>query len=81
MSQEKVVDHNSLEDDTKQHVPHVPEDAKILEVTNADLALALSTGPKLKATSRESIQLFLLLSVAFMGSMSNGFDGQGRLPC
>lgn len=48
----------------------------VVEVTNADLALALSTGPHLKATSAKSIQLFAILVVAFLGSMSNGFDGQ-----
>ncbi|KAF9031809.1 general substrate transporter [Hymenopellis radicata] len=53
-----------------------PKDAKILEVTNADLALALSTGPPLKATSIASLQLFAILTVAFMGSVANGFDGQ-----
>ncbi|ESK95148.1 mfs lactose [Moniliophthora roreri MCA 2997] len=50
--------------------------ARVVEVTNADYALALSSGPKLSATSPRSIQLFLILLVAFMGSMSNGFDGQ-----
>ncbi len=54
-----------------------PKDAKILEVTNADLALALSTGPPLKATSIASLKLFAILTVAFMGSVANGFDGQG----
>lgn len=49
---------------------------KIVEVTNADLALALTAGPHLRATSLASIKLFLVLLVAFMGSMSNGFDGQ-----
>ncbi|KAF8915262.1 general substrate transporter [Mucidula mucida] len=53
-----------------------PKDAKILEVTNADLALALSTGPPLKATSIASLKLFAILTVAFMGSVANGFDGQ-----
>ncbi|KAF7776647.1 hypothetical protein Agabi119p4_5040 [Agaricus bisporus var. burnettii] len=31
--------------------------------------------PQLKATDWRSIQLFLILSVAFMGSLTNGFDG------
>ncbi|KAF8806340.1 general substrate transporter [Phlegmacium glaucopus] len=53
----------------------IPQDAKIIQVQNVDYALALSTGPQLKALSRRSIQLFLILLVAFMGSLSNGFDG------
>ncbi|KAJ7591651.1 general substrate transporter [Mycena floridula] len=61
-------------DDSKD-IP-VPQDAAIVEVTNADLALALATGPQLNPTSVASIKLFLILLVAFMGSMSNGFDGQ-----
>jgi hypothetical protein len=52
--------------------------AEYMEVLNAEYALALSTGPQLKATSWRSIQLFLILLVAFMGSMTNGFDGSGR---
>ena len=56
----------------------LPGDAQVVEVTNADYALALESGPKLSATSPRSIQLFLILLVAFMGSMSNGFDGQVR---
>lgn len=54
-----------------------PEDAKYVEVQNTELALALASGPKLKATSARSIQLFAILLVAFMGSLSNGFDGSG----
>lgn len=53
-------------------------EANFMEVSNAEYALALSTGPQLKATSWRSIQLFLILLVAFMGSMTNGFDGSGR---
>jgi hypothetical protein len=56
----------------------LPGDTQVVEVTNADYALALESGPKLSATSPRSIQLFLILLVAFMGSMSNGFDGQVR---
>lgn len=52
--------------------------ANFMEVLNAEYALALSTGPQLKATDWRSIQLFLILSVAFMGSLTNGFDGSGR---
>ncbi|PPQ71097.1 hypothetical protein CVT24_009848 [Panaeolus cyanescens] len=48
---------------------------KVLHVENVDYALALSTGPQLKATSKRSLQLFAILLVAFMGSLSNGFDG------
>ncbi|KAF5388339.1 hypothetical protein D9615_000635 [Tricholomella constricta] len=53
----------------------VSQSAKIMEVVNADLALALSTGPQLSPTSRRSLQLYAILLVAFMGSLSNGFDG------
>ncbi|KXN92315.1 Lactose permease [Leucoagaricus sp. SymC.cos] len=49
--------------------------AKFMEVMNAEYALALSTGPQLEATSWRSIQLFMILLVSFMGSLSNGFDG------
>ncbi|TEB35759.1 general substrate transporter [Coprinellus micaceus] len=59
-----------------EHPPVVHGDAKVLEVQNEDLALALATGPQLKATSARSLQLFAVLLVAFMGSLSNGFDGQ-----
>ncbi|KAJ3735190.1 general substrate transporter, partial [Lentinula guzmanii] len=51
------------------------EGAKVLEVKNADLAVAL-TSTSLDPLSWASIQLYLILVVAFMGSMSNGFDGQ-----
>ncbi|KAJ7284054.1 general substrate transporter [Mycena rebaudengoi] len=61
--------------DEKIEHDHVPENAKIVEVENADLALALSTGPQLKPFSARSIQLYLILLVAFMGSLTNGFDG------
>jgi hypothetical protein len=61
-----------------EHPPVVHGDAKVLEVQNEDLALALATGPQLKATSTRSLQLFAILLVAFMGSLSNGFDGQGK---
>ncbi|KAJ3722677.1 general substrate transporter [Lentinula raphanica] len=53
----------------------VKEGAKVLEVKNADLAVALTSTP-LDPLSWASIQLYLILVVAFMGSMSNGFDGQ-----
>jgi hypothetical protein len=55
----------------------IKEGAKFMEVMNAEYALALSTGPQLKATSWHSIQLFGILLIAFMGSLSNGFDGSG----
>ncbi|KAG6885607.1 hypothetical protein C0993_012354 [Termitomyces sp. T159_Od127] len=58
-------------------VEHAPSnDAKVLEVVNADFALALSTGPQLSPYSWRSLQLFAILLVSFMGSLSNGFDGQ-----
>lgn len=62
----------------KDSTPSVhDENATYVEAENADLALALSSGPKLKATSPRSLQLFAILLVAFMGSLSNGFDGSG----
>ncbi|KAJ7129330.1 general substrate transporter [Mycena epipterygia] len=63
--------------DEKEHHDHlpVPENAKIVEAANTDLALALATGPQLKGFSIRSIQLYFILLVAFMGSLANGFDG------
>ncbi|KAF7332365.1 MFS domain-containing protein [Mycena kentingensis (nom. inval.)] len=52
-----------------------PEDAKIVEAANTDLAVALASGPPLRPLSARSIQLYLILLVAFMGSLANGFDG------
>jgi hypothetical protein len=65
--------------DEKNELEHVSENAKIVEVENADLALALSTGPQLRPLSARSIQLYLILLVAFMGSLANGFDGSGEI--
>lgn len=56
----------------------IPKDAKYIEVANVDYAAALANGPQLKATSARSLQLFAILLVAFMGSLSNGFDGSGK---
>ncbi|KAK7470345.1 hypothetical protein VKT23_001774 [Stygiomarasmius scandens] len=50
-------------------------DAKVVEVNNAELAAALEA-TSLNPWSPSSIKLFLILLVAFMGSLSNGFDGQ-----
>jgi sugar porter (SP) family MFS transporter len=66
--------------DEKVHPePHnskvIPENAKIVEAENTDLAMALATGPHLKPLSKRSIQLYFILLVAFMGSWANGFDG------
>jgi hypothetical protein len=44
---------------------------------NPDLALALSTGPQLKPVSIAAFRLYLVLLVAFMGSLSFGFDTNG----
>lgn len=63
--------------DEKNELEHVSENAKIVEVENADLAL--STGPQLRPLSARSIQLYLILLVAFMGSLANGFDGSGEI--
>ncbi|KAF5393166.1 hypothetical protein D9757_001239 [Collybiopsis confluens] len=52
------------------------EGAKVMEVENADFAVALTSGPQLNPRSWASIKLYFILLVAFMGSMSNGFDGQ-----
>lgn len=60
---------------SQQDVLH---NAKIIEVVNADYALALSTGSQLSPTSLRSLQLYLILLVSFMGSLSNGFDGSGK---
>lgn len=72
--------HKEVEDE-KFHHPQDPEtitqNVKVIQVANIDYAAALATGPQLKATSIRSIQLFLILLVAFMGSLSNGFDGSG----
>ncbi len=67
----------SKQDEKSGHAPPL-NGAKIMEVMNAEYALALSTGPQLKASSWRSIQLFGILLVAFMGSLSNGFDGSGK---
>ncbi|KAF8663434.1 hypothetical protein AX16_001004 [Volvariella volvacea WC 439] len=61
--------------DGSNNEPRHAQDAKVVEVANTALAVALSTGPQLKATSWRSIQLFGILLIAFMGSLSNGFDG------
>lgn len=73
-------------EDEKGTSPHpsehdILERAKIIEVSNADYALALSTGPQLSPTSPKSLQLFAILLVSFMGSLSNGFDGSGENLC
>jgi hypothetical protein len=52
------------------------ERAKVIEVEDPNLAAALTSGPQLNPRSLASIQLYFILIVAFMGSMSNGFDGQ-----
>lgn len=75
---------SKVEHAVHDHHRHAEKDAtqlsgaKFMEVMNAEYALALSTGPQLKATSWRSIQLFAILLVAFMGSLSNGFDGSGE---
>lgn len=68
------------EEHASDDVPTVDKDAltgqPVMQVVNADLALALTTGKQLNALSWDAIKLYLVLVVAFMGSMSNGFDGQ-----
>ncbi|KAJ7229403.1 general substrate transporter [Mycena haematopus] len=61
--------------DEKAHHEQVPKDAQIVEAANTDLAVALATGPHLSPLSVRSMQLYLILLVAFMGSLANGFDG------
>jgi hypothetical protein len=63
---------------TAHHDATIPQEAKYIEVANVDYAAALANGPQLKATSARSLQLFAILLVAFMGSLSNGFDGSGK---
>ncbi|KAF7301979.1 MFS domain-containing protein [Mycena indigotica] len=52
-----------------------PENAKIVEAANTDLALALATSQPLNPLGARSLQLYAILLVAFMGSLANGFDG------
>jgi sugar porter (SP) family MFS transporter len=72
---EKEVDH-SIDHHVIPAAVAEREGHKVLEVENADYAAALTSGPQLNPRSWASIQLYLILVVAFMGSMSNGFDGQ-----
>ena len=60
------------------NVPQVPRSTKLIEVANADYALALSTAPQLSPTSPRSLQLYLILLVPFMSSLSYGIDGSGE---
>jgi hypothetical protein len=80
--EQKELMHVEFEEEKQPYSPSserdVPSDAKIIEVVNADYALALSTGPQLSPTSLRSLQLYSILLVAFMGSLSNGFDGSGK---
>jgi hypothetical protein len=68
----------SREDALVLNTQPIPGNTKYIQVENVDYALALQTGPQLTATSSRSIQLFAILLVAFMGSLSNGFDGSGE---
>jgi hypothetical protein len=63
------------DDASDEKVMDVGEPTKVIEVMNADYALALATTPPLSPTSWRSIQLFAILLCAYMGSLSNGFDG------
>jgi len=78
-------DHSPEKSDQLEHDDNgsqdIPGNAKVVEALNADYAAALATGPQLKATSARSLQLFAILLVAFMGSLSNGFDGSGESSC
>jgi len=69
---------SAVSSDEKAHHEQVDVgEQKVLKVENVDYALALATGPQLKATDPRSLQLFAILLVAYLGSLSNGFDGQG----
>ncbi|KAJ7498572.1 general substrate transporter [Mycena latifolia] len=62
---------------TELSVVQVDEPAplhKVQNVLNADLALALSTGPQLKPCSVQTFKLYLVLLVSFMGSLAFGFS-------
>ncbi|KAJ7167550.1 general substrate transporter [Mycena filopes] len=59
-------------------VDQAPPRRKIERVLNADLAAALSTGPQLKPFSAIAFKLYGILGVAFMGSLSFGFDTTGN---
>jgi hypothetical protein len=61
----------------KHHISQVSRNAKAIEVANADYALALSAG-SLSPTSFRSLQLYLILLIPFMSSLSYGFDGSGE---
>lgn len=60
---------------SEHYVPHVSRIPHVIEVANADYALALSTGSQLSPTSLRSLQLYLILLVPCMCSFSYGFDG------
>jgi hypothetical protein len=66
-----------LEEKASSSSTGAPQHTKVVDAANADYALALSSGPQLSPTSWRSLQLYAILLVAFMGSLSNGFDGQG----
>lgn len=63
---------------SEHYVPHVSRIPHVIEVANADYALALSTGSQLSPTSLRSLQLYLILLVPCMCSFSYGFDGSGK---
>jgi hypothetical protein len=46
-------------------------------VLNDDLALALSTGPQLNPLSIRAFKLYMIVCVAFIGSLGFGFDTTG----
>ncbi|CAK5262551.1 unnamed protein product [Mycena citricolor] len=51
-----------------------PAHGSVDHILDPELAAALSAGPRLSATSRTALRLYLVLTVAFMGSLSFGFD-------
>ncbi|KAJ7158265.1 hypothetical protein C8R43DRAFT_948574 [Mycena crocata] len=51
---------------------------EVHDVLDTDLALALSTGPQINAFSVQSVKLYVVLVVSFMGSLSFGFDTADR---
>lgn len=63
---------------SEHYVPQIAHTTKNIEAPNTDLALALLTSPQLSPTSRRSLQLYLILLVPFMASLSYGLDGSGE---
>jgi hypothetical protein len=72
--------HNSIpiSEHHEHHILQPPSITKVLDVKNADYALALSTGQQLSPICLRSLQLYLIFLVPIMGSLAYGFDGSGE---